>query len=215
MIVIPFLDIIDFVIAIIGQQRSSSTSNEYFDVMIKTSEHDSKQVKVMVLKDNAELSRKSFVDKKNAVLPIKIRHASVSPSGTIFLNKATSIETAFLHEVSFKYNEMQVNDCMSIIDILGCSDGTFSVKGKLVWKGKIRSPQKCKQSVRDAILCDSTGTIPISIWEEHHGKIIDGQFYSLSNVKLRHFNDKQLSTLPFTEIAEIESFGVGHSEINN
>ena len=55
-------------------------------------------------------------------------------------------------------------------------------------------------------MTDSTGTILLSVWEEHLGKLLTDHFYKLSNLKLRCFNGKTLSTLPLTDVKEIDSF---------
>ena len=94
----------------------------------------------------------------------------------------------------------------SIKDALKHGDGTFNVKGRLVFAGEVKSPEKCKQSVKDATLTDITGTIPRSVWEEHFGSLLQDHFYELLHLKLKYFNGTTLSTLPFTDIKEIDAF---------
>ena len=60
-------------------------------------------------------------------------------------------------------------------------------------------------------MADSTETIPLSVWEEHFGSLLTDRFYELSNWKLRCFNGKTLTTLPYnfttlTNIKEIDAF---------
>ena len=64
----------------------------------------------------------------------------------------------------------------SIKDVLKHYDGKFNVKGRLVFSGEVKSSEKCKQSVKDALLTDSTGTIAISVWEEHFGRLLTERF---------------------------------------
>ena len=90
-------------------------------------------------------------------------------------------------------------------------NGTFNVKGRLVFSREVKSPEKCKQLAKDALLADSTETIPLSVWEEHFGSLLTDRFYELSNWKLRCFNGKTLTTLPYnfttlTNIKEIDAF---------
>ena len=96
----------------------------------------------------------------------------------------------------------------SIKDALKHGDGTFNVKGRLVFAGEVKSPEKCKQSVKDATLTDITGTIPRSVWEEHFGSLLQDHFYELLHLKLKYFNGTTLSTLPFTDIKEIDAFEI-------
>ena len=66
--------------------------------------------------------------------------------------------------------------------------------------------EKCKQSVKDALLTDSTGTISLSLWEEHFGCLVIDHFYELSNLKFRYFNGKTWTFLPLTDMQEIDAF---------
>ena len=94
----------------------------------------------------------------------------------------------------------------SIKDVLKHDDRTFNAKGRLVLSGEIKFPEKCTQSVKDALFTDNTGTIPLSVWEEHFGSLLSDHFYELSNLKLRYFNGKTLSTLHLADIKEIDAF---------
>ena len=55
-------------------------------------------------------------------------------------------------------------------------------------------------------MTDSTGTISLSVREEHFGSLLIDHFYELSNLKLRSFNGKTLTNLPLTDIKEIDAF---------
>ena len=55
-------------------------------------------------------------------------------------------------------------------------------------------------------MTDSTGTIPLSVWEEHFDILVTYRFYEPSNLKLRYFNGKALTNLPLTYIKEIDAF---------
>ena len=147
-----------------------------------------------------------FLGKKNSAQTIKVRNASYSPSATIFLNKVTKVDDAFPRECAFSCKLSEANVLPSIKGVLKHDDGSFNIKGRLVFSGEVKSPEKCKQSVKDALLTDSTGTIPLSVWEEHFGSLVTNRSYELSNLKLRYFNGNTLTTLPLTDIEEIEAF---------
>ena len=203
----PFfvLDIVGYLVAVGANRKSFSSPNVFFDVQIQTSETDFIEVRVMAV-ENSSILNAFFREKKNSPQAIKVRNASYSPSGMIFLNKVTKVDDALPHECAFSYKLSQAKVLTSIKDILKHDDGTFNVKGRLVFSGEVKSPEKRKQSVKDAVLTDSTGTIPLSDWEEHFGSLATDHFYELSNLKLRYFNGKTLTTLPLTDIKEIDAF---------
>ena len=89
-----------------------------------------------------------------------------------FLNKVRKVGDAFPHKCAFFYKLSQTKILTSIKDVLKDYDGKLNVKGRLVFRGEVKSSEKCKQSVKDALLTDSTGTIPLSVWEEHFGRLL-------------------------------------------
>ena len=113
---------------------------------------------------------------------------------------------AFPHECAFSYILSQAKLLTTVKDVLKHGDGTINVKVRLVFSGEVKPPENCKQSVKDALLTDSTGTISLSVREEHFGSFIIDRFYELSNLKLRSFNGKMLATLSLTDIKEIDAF---------
>ena len=130
------------------------------------------------------------------------------------------METAFPHECPFVFNaEILQPTITTIEEVLKHSTGSFGVRGKIIWRSDIRSSSKCNQTVREAVLSDESGSIPISVWEEKIPLIQDGKFYLLKDMKLRFFNGKCLNTQQrFTEIREIhEDFEVKMNEetVNN
>ena len=115
----------------------------------------------------------------------------------MFLNKLTKVDDAFPHECAFSYKLTRVKVLTSIKDVLKHGNGTCNVKGRLVFNREVESPEKFKQSAKDALLADSTETIPLSVWKEHFGSLLTDSFYEPSNLKLRCFNGKTLTTLPY------------------
>ena len=113
---------------------------------------------------------------------------------------------AFPHECVFPYILSQAKLLTSVKDVLKHDDGTINVKVRLVISGEVKLPENCKQSVKDALLTDSTGTTSLSVREEHFGSFLIDCFYELSNLKLRSFNGKMLTTLSLTDIKEIDAF---------
>ena len=108
----------------------------------------------------------------------------------------------------FSSRQAQNQQISSISNVLSCNERVFDIKGKLVWQSQPRCPPRCYQSVRDAIITDATGSIPLAVWEEHFDKIQDNTFYKFTNLKLRIFNGKNLSTQRFTEVESVPQFDV-------
>ena len=84
------------------------------------------------------------------------------PSGTKFLNSMFSVDSVSLHEYQFTVQKTE-QQITKVSDILTCKDGTFNVSGRLTWQEGVRQPGSRTQSVRDALLTDDSGSIPVSV----------------------------------------------------
>ena len=72
-------------------------------------------------------------------------------------------------------------------------------------KGEAHVPSKStKKQVRDATLTDSTGSIPVSIWGEHITSVKEGEFYTFTECRLRHYYGKCLTTTQSTTVSAAE-----------
>ena len=58
-----------------------------------------------------------------------------------------------------------------VSDILKCKDGTVNVSGRLTWQAEVKQPGSCTQPVRDALLTDDSGSIPVSAGKQHFEKV--------------------------------------------
>ena len=148
-----------------------------------------------------------FIDKKNVSQPIKLRNIATAPSGMKFFNHASSIENTFSHECQFSKQDIKESES-KISDVLKCKDGVFNIRGKLILQSDIRLPSSCSQSVRDAIVIDVTGSISISMWEEHFSKVKENSLCYVTNLKIRNFNGISLTTQQFTKFSESEPFEI-------
>ena len=156
------------------KKSMNDTRNEYFDMKFQCGE-----------------DRVKRIDKKNASQPKKLRNKAT------FFNRDSSVENTSSHEC--KFSKQDIKECESkISDVLKCKDGIFNIRGKLIWQSDIRSPSSCSQSVRDAVITDATGSIAISIWEEHFTKVKENSFYYITNTKTQNFKDIPLTTQRFT-----------------
>ena len=189
------LDIVGYIHGVSPLRVSQNSSNQYFDIQVQTSPHKLVDIRVMSPKGDAS-KRKLFVDKQTNAQPVKLINASSASSGTIFVNKATIIEDARDHEVKHKLEPLS-DPVSTTEEVLACTEGYFKLTGQIRWNGEPRTPQSVSKVVRDAVLTDQTGSIPISIWEDLITKICDGEFYTLTQMKLRYFNGKCMTTTRF------------------
>ena len=168
----------------------------------------------MVTKDSAA-SYHSFTQRKNTAVPVRISSCLNSSSGTMFLNNASKVESAFPHECSFK-SQSAADNATAINEILNCSQGSFTAQGKLSWTGGEKTIESLQRNVREAVISDKTGSIPLSIWDDHFAKFDSNHsFYKLTHMKLRHFNGKTLSSQQYTEISKVKPFDVIEVEIEH
>ena len=102
--------------------------------------------------------------------------------------------TVHFHECAIS----QTKVFASIKDILKHVDGAFNAKGHLVFSGEVKSPEKV-YTVRKMLFS-------LIVQEQSHFLFGKSHVYELSNLKLRYFIGKSLSTLPLTDIKEIDAF---------
>lgn len=150
--------------------KSASSPNQYFDVQMQVNETDQKGVRVMMLDTKAPPS--FFKQHQQSIQSIKLKSVSYAPSRTIFMNKASSVEVVFPHECQFKYAGQRSLKFHKVDEIMKF-EGVFNIKGKLSFQGTVRTPEKCKKSVEDGMFTDQSGSIPISVWEDHFSTITE------------------------------------------
>ena len=128
----------------------------------------------------------------------------ISTTGTVFLNKGAVIEDVPPHVLQFQYRQLQTKEVTAKKGLQNYSTGTFMVSGLIRWSGP---PQKPKEEsgkiVRDGTITDSTGSIKISVWEEHIEQIKEGRFYTITDCKLRYYYGKCLLTSTTTTVNKV------------
>jgi len=72
---------------------------------------------------------------------------------------------------------------------------------------------RCYREVRNALLCDSTGTIKSPVWQDHIKKLVENKFYTITDTKLRYYKGKCLSTTKTTQIINADSQDVPQGTI--
>ena len=65
--------------------------------------------------------------------------------------------------------------------------GLFTISETDTWTGEQHAPnENSKKFVRDGIITNSTGSIPLSVWQKHIEQVHEGQFYTITNCNLHH-----------------------------
>ena len=179
---------------------------------MQVAEDDAKIIRVMHQRGDGS-KRQFFIDKMNAQQPIKLSNLPTQTSGTIFLNNATVIQDVPDHSVQFQFRELKPEGVTKISDVMKRSSGTFTVSGAVTWSGPAHAPgDQSTKLVREGTLTDSSGSIKISVWEEHIDLIQDQKFFTITNCKLRFFYGKCLATTKATTVTSGEEQDISSIE---
>ena len=191
------------------QKKSLTSSNTYFDIDFQTGENDTTTVRVMVNTATPSI-RQILVSKCETGSPILLSNLRKSQTGTVFMNQNTVVRDMPPASIMFPFKPLSKSSVTDIKVILDQhSSGMFSISGQVTWlaqENTISNDQTKKQKrVRDAQVRDTTGSISVSIWENHIDEIQDEQFYTLTNCKLKFFYGKKLATTEDTQITVAEN----------
>ena len=193
-------------------QESKSTKNLYFDIQLQTGKHETQSVRVMVQRGESS-KRQLFLNKLQTQQPIKLSNLQVTPSNMVFLNKGTAIQDALSHSLQFPFQPLASTTSTSVDTILKThNNGNFTVSGCIKWLGEPLKPENATKMVREAELTDPSGTINLSVWDSHMQQIEDGQFYTVTNCKLKHYFGKRLATTVTTTETKAKEQDISHVE---
>ena len=189
-----------------GNRKSDHGSNHYFDLYLHISEENNQLIRVMTNGMDDIAKNQLFRDKQQAEQPITISNLCIASSGMVFMHNNTVIKDVPTMSVPFKYVLPAALPVTSIADIIRSKKqgDTITVSGTVKWEGEPKTPNNTKRQVRDGKLIDSSGVIDISVWEDHILQIKEGEFFQISNCKVKHFYGKKLSTSPETVILPAE-----------
>ena len=195
-------DLVGYVQVCTEIQKSTQSSNTLIDVHLQEAQEHKTVFRVMV-KAHAFSKRQLFLDAMVAQKPIIVKHLQVSSTGTLF-NYSSAILDAPPHDVDFKFSlpTKQVTKIDSLLTNL--TSGIFTVSGMIKWSGPQTTSEKNGAVVRNVLLCDSTGTIELSIWQDHIKELDENKFYTITDTKLRYYYGKCLSTTKTTQITTAE-----------
>ena len=183
--------------------QSQKSSNFYFDVKVQTSPSQFTQVRVMKQREDGS-KRQLFIDKMESQQPVKLSNITATPSGTSFFNKGSVIIDT--PSVNFKCNPPSTLEITKISSLAQSTSGLFTISGTVTWTGEQHTPnENSKKLVRDGIITDSSGSIPLSVWQEHIEQVQEGQFYTITNCNLRHYYGKRLATTKSSVVTGAEN----------
>ena len=171
------------------KKSMTNSANSYFDVQFQVGAQNSKVIRVMVTKGDSS-KRPLFLDKCSSEQPIQLCNLRTAPSGTIFMSQSTLLKDFPAHSISFPFEPVSAFTITQICTILDkYTSGTYNVSGVLTWTSSEphNTPTKygnLQKRVRDARIADATGSIDLSVWEQHIDEIHDGEFYNISNCRL-------------------------------
>ena len=184
------------------KKSMTNSSNSYFDTDFEVGENHSLTIRVMVNKSDTSRCQ-LLLDKFNSEQPLQLSNLTPVASRTIFMNQTTTIKDLPTHSIPFPFQPISTSTTTDISNILDKqTSGTFNISGSLCWLGaESLTPKEFKKGekrVRDARITGSTASIDTSIWEQNIEQIQEGQFYNLTNWRLKHFYGKKLSTTQAT-----------------
>ena len=168
-------------------------------------------VRVMNQKGD-QSKRQLFLDKKENQQPVKLSNLSAS-SGTSFFNKGTVMEDADVHLLDFKCSATASAEAevITVVSLNQCLSGIFTISGTIKWKEGVRLLESMNKKIRDATFTDITGSIQLSVWGEQIEKMQENRFYTITDVRLRYYYGKCLSTTRSSVITEADSQDISNA----
>ena len=141
--------------------------------------------------------------------PIKIKDFARTSDDKIVINDMTYVGQPTAGEYSFQYAEVpeEKQIATNIIDILneGKEWDRVSLTAKVIQKEEAIQVGSKKLKLAVATVVDSTGSIPLDIWEEHIQSIEIGKVYFMEPLQVRYgLTKKKLATKKKTNITQIK-----------
>ena len=142
--------------------------------------------------ENNGPKRNIYEDKKISGQPVKSSCLSLTNYGVCYFNFNKGSRMEDVHTISFEYvPEMQIK----IKDLKDKRIGSLStvigrIKPTQAAEVKSDNGTTHKKNVRDAVIADETGYMPISIWADLIDSIEEDFPYKITEVSVRYFRQK-------------------------
>ena len=181
--------------------QKSKVGNEFFDVNIKVSATEISIVRIMKNSNN-NITASYLSNLKEAGAPMAFTLLSSSSNGIHFFNSYRGSRIQPSTEVNFSCDN---NEKVSIDVIKQHTTGSFDVSGCMKWLSDIKAvttQEEKTKHLREAVLYDETGDMPLTLWEEHFEKIKEFKWYHFTRLNLKNFYGLKLSSSKSTSITE-------------
>ena len=192
-------------------KKKTVDNRPQFDLHIQSEEE--KIIKVKGFGEENFQKLQSFSKDKS---PVKMELFKNENYDTPVCGYSAIIKAVNAHEVKFKWNEkLKLEESekeaknskegkISVILSEGDKDTYYTVKGQLYkgdWNEKVTDQRRIKE---DNVLFEKKDQhIKITLWNEQIDKVVTGNFYEITHVKLSNYNGDHLTTSPLSIITEL------------
>ena len=196
-IIVILLDLHGYIVKF-GKDESKA-GNKYIDVTLRTSMDDYTTIRIMK-NTNPNITIAYLDELKNGSNPLHFANLSVSTNGVYFFNSYRKSTIQISHQVNF------VNDCtdLTIASIKEKNDGIFDVSGCIRWVGDKMTTTN-GNVLREGLIIDQTGNMPITVWKEQIPIICEKQWYHITDVIIKNYFGSKLSTTRRSKISAINT----------
>lgn len=188
-------------------KRNRKDNFEYASFKLQTTEHDAEEALLY-----SPSKRKLLEESQISKTPIKlVNYTRTDNDDKVVVNDMTFVGKPQPTEYSFQNATIpeKEHSSLTILEVLNELKewDTTAVTGKITKMTEPTTVGKRQKPLRlaEAVLTDSTGSIPVDVWEENISQLTIGQTYKLTKVQVKVWSKKKkISTTPRTEITPIE-----------
>lgn len=192
-------------------KRNRNNTMNYATLTLQTSSNETKEALLY-----SPQKRQLFAERSETRTPVKLVDIAYTDDQKIIVNDMTCITTPSQSEYDFQFVEVNHATAQhaSIIHILNNHKEwhKVAVKAKVTQLKDVAVVGKKGLRLCEALLSDTTGTIPFDIWENNIVKFQLNSVYCINPLVVRVWdNRKKLSTLPettvqlLTDVEELEN----------
>ena len=200
-----------YVHAVSPIKRSTSSERRYFNCMLQT---ETASCRAVCFSPEKFPELKTFEKVKS---PVKIENFRSKPGlngeKDIIIQKNTSFTALDNSSVNFEHNELLTTTGLipniSSLDKVA-SEQLISVKAHVLQLPSVKQIQTYNQGAlkkQEVVLADPTNWIKLVLWQNNVSTLTEGTTYSLSNLRLKKFNNER-----YLNTAKAEEFKFEESE---
>ena len=184
---------------------------------------DNKRVRAVCF---AKDKRTTLLEKQNTLSPVKISNYILGPSWTgegqeIRINDMSIIQAPSANEYNFQYipgenaaSELEITELRAVLTDVE-SGTVVNVKGKIKKGENVEVVGKNNLKMQKSVICDKSGALQITFWEDEIDQIKDGVVYKILNVSVRNRDRiKSLTTTRNSVFMEVEDLDLNKIDEN-